>query len=71
MRSLIQYLSIFSDGGPGVAIATVVSICVSALLLFYWLFLKKNTFLSFPFREFHFNKSIMKDILAVGFPASL
>ena len=61
----------FGWGVPGAAIATVVSICVSALLLFYWLFLKKNTFLSFPFRGFHFNISIMKDILAVGFPASL
>jgi putative MATE family efflux protein len=65
------FIYIFGWGVPGAAIATVVSICVFALLLFYWLFLKKNTFLSFPFREFHFNKSIMKDILAVGFPASL
>jgi putative MATE family efflux protein len=65
------FIYIFGWGVPGAAIATVVSISVSALLLFYWLFLKKNTFLSFPFRGFHFNKSIMKDILAVGFPASL
>jgi putative MATE family efflux protein len=65
------FIYVFGWGVPGAAIATVVSICVSALLLFYWLFLKKNTFLSFHFRGFHFNKSIMKDILAVGFPASL
>ena len=65
------FIYVFGWGVPGAAIATVVSICVSALLLFYWLFLKKNTFLSFPFQGFHFNKSIIKDILAVGFPASL
>jgi MATE family, multidrug efflux pump len=65
------FIYIFGWGVPGAAIATVVSICVSGLLLFYWLFLKKNTFLSFPFRTFHFNKSIIKDILAVGFPATL
>jgi putative MATE family efflux protein len=65
------FIYVFGWGVPGAAIATVVSMCVSALLLFYWLFLKKNTFLSFPFRGFHFNKSIIKDILAVGFPASL
>lgn len=61
----------FGWGVPGAAIASVVSICVSASLLFYWLFLKKNTFLSFPFRGFHFDKQVIKDILAVGFPASL
>ena len=65
------FIYIFGWGVPGAAIATVVSICISGLLLFYWLFLKKNTFLSFPFRTFHFNKSIIKDILAVGFPATL
>ena len=65
------FIYVFGWGVPGAAIATVVSICVSALLLLYWLFLKKNTFLSFPFQGFRFNKSIIKDILAVGFPASL
>ena len=65
------FIYIFGWGVPGAAIATVVSICVSGLLLFYWLFLKKNTFLSFPFHEFHFNKNIIKDIFSVGFPATL
>lgn len=65
------FIYIFRWGVPGAAMATVVSICVSGILLFYWLFLKKNTFLSFPFRAFHFNKSIIKDIFAVGFPATL
>ena len=65
------FIYVFNWGVPGAALATVVSMSVSAVLLFYWLFLKKNTFLSFPFRGFHFDKSIMKDILAVGFPASL
>jgi putative MATE family efflux protein len=65
------FIYVFGWGVPGAAIASVVSICISAVLLFYWLFLKKNTFLSFPFRGFHFDKSVIKDILAVGFPASL
>jgi putative MATE family efflux protein len=65
------FIYVFGWGVPGAAIASVVSICVSASLLFYWLFLKKNTFLSFPFRRFHFDKRVTKDILAVGFPASL
>jgi putative MATE family efflux protein len=65
------FIYVFGWGVPGAAIASVVSMCVSAVLLFYWLFLKKNTFLSFHFRGFHFDKTIIKDILAVGFPASL
>ena len=65
------FIYVFGWGVPGAAIASVVSMCISASLLFYWLFFKKNTFLSFPFRRFHFDKHIIKDILAVGFPASL
>jgi putative MATE family efflux protein len=65
------FIYVFGWGVPGAAIASVVSICVSASLLFYWLFFKKNTFLSFSFRGFHFDRGVIKDILAVGFPASL
>lgn len=65
------FIYVFGWGVPGAAIASVVSMCVSASLLFYWLFLKKNTFLSFHFKGFHFDKQVIKDILAVGFPASL
>jgi putative MATE family efflux protein len=65
------FIYVFGWGVPGAAIASVISMCVSASLLFYWLFFKKNTFLSFPFRGFHFDKHVIKDILAVGFPASL
>jgi len=65
------FIYVFGWGVAGAAIASVVSISVSAVLLFYWLFLKKNTFLTFHFRGFHFDKSITKDILAVGLPASL
>jgi len=65
------FIYVFGWGVPGAAIASVVSMCVSASLLFYWLFLKKNTYLSFPFRGFHFDKQVITDILSVGFPASL
>jgi putative MATE family efflux protein len=58
-------------GVPGAAWASVVSMSVSGLLLFYWLFLKRNTYVAFRFRDFHFDTSIMKDILLVGLPASV
>jgi Na+-driven multidrug efflux pump len=44
---------------------------VSALLLFYWLFLKRDTYVTFGFHGFHFQRAIIKDILLVGLPASV
>ena len=65
------FIYIIGWGVPGAAWASVLSMSVSASLLFYWLFLKKDTYVSFHFRGFSFDKSIIKDILAVGLPASV
>ena len=65
------FIYTFDLGVAGAAWATLLSMSVSSLLLFYWLFLKKNTYLSFHFRGFHFNKSVIKDIFKVSFPASV
>jgi len=65
------FIYILGLGVPGAAWASVVSMSVSALLLFYWLFLKQDTYVAFSFRDFQFNRSIMKDILLVGLPASV
>lgn len=58
-------------GVPGAAWASVISMSVSALLLFYWLFLKRDTYVTFGFHGFHFQRAIIKDILLVGLPASV
>jgi putative MATE family efflux protein len=58
-------------GVPGAAWATLVSLSISSAIMFNWLFLKKNTYVSFPFRGFKFDKSIIVDILRVGWPASV
>ena len=65
------FIYTFNLGVPGAAWATLLSMSVTSILLFYWLFIKKNTYLTFHFRGFHFKKSIIKDILWVGFPASV
>jgi len=65
------FIYTFDLGVAGAAWATLLSMSVSSLLLFYWLFLKKNTYISLHFRGFHFNKSAIKDIFKVGFPASV
>ncbi len=58
-------------GINGAAWATLVSMFITSLLAFYWLFIKKNTFISFHFRVLKFNGKIIKEILRVGIPASL
>lgn len=57
-------------GVPGAAYATVLSFSVSSLLLFYWLFIKKDTYVSFRLKCFKFKVRILKDIFKVGLPAS-
>ena len=58
-------------GVAGAAWATLISIGISSLLLFNWLFLKKDTFVDFHFRGFRFDRGITKDIFTVGLPASV
>ncbi len=57
-------------GIAGAAWATVISMAVVSLILFYWLFLKNNIYLSFDFKNFKFSKELTKDIFKVGLPAS-
>ena len=58
-------------GVTGAAYATILSMFLSSLILIYWLFFRKNTYVDFNFTNFKFNKDIIKDILKVGLPASV
>ncbi len=58
-------------GVSGAAWATLISLSVSAALLFYWLFLKKDTYVDFKFRGFKHDREVTKDIFKVGLPASV
>ena len=58
-------------GVTGAAIATVLSMFITTLILIYWLFFRKDTYVSFNFKNFKFNKEIIKDIFRVGLPASV
>lgn len=58
-------------GVVGAAWATLVAMSTTSAILFYWLFLKKNTFARFRFRGFRFDREILRDITRVGLPASV
>jgi len=57
-------------GVAGAAWATILSLFVTSLMLFNWLFLKKDSYVSFVFRGFRFKREIVTDIFKVGLPAS-
>ena len=58
-------------GVPGAAWATVISLIISSMIMFYWLFIKKDTFVTFNFRKFKFKRLILKDIFSIAIPASV
>ena len=64
------FIYTFGLGVAGAAWATILSLFITSLLLFNWLFLKKDSYVSFSFRKFRFNREIVRDILRVGLPAS-
>ncbi|PAV11945.1 MATE family efflux transporter [Methanosarcina spelaei] len=57
-------------GIAGAAWATVLSIGVSCVMMANWLFFKKDTYVAFNFKDFRFEKSIIKEIFSVALPAS-
>jgi putative MATE family efflux protein len=57
-------------GISGAAIATVLSSSVSCITIFYWILIKRDTYLSFKLKNFKFNMGIIKDILLVAIPAT-
>ena len=64
------FIYTFKMGIVGAAWATLVSICVTAVLLIFWLFVKKDTYVEIKVLQFKFNWSITKEILRVGVPSS-
>ncbi|MBO6104645.1 MAG: MATE family efflux transporter, partial [Methanobrevibacter sp.] len=58
-------------GISGAALATGLAPILGLMMMLYWIFIKKDTYLSYNKEDFHNDFSIYKDILAVGIPASL
>ena len=58
-------------GIAGAAWATAMGPFISLLLMFYWIFVKKDTYLSYTLKDFTNDIVMYKDILVVGIPASL
>ena len=64
----IYYLNL---GVKGAAIATIISAVFVILILLYWFYIKKDTYLKPIFGNFNLEKDIGLDIVKVGIPASI
>ncbi|UCF71264.1 MAG: MATE family efflux transporter [candidate division WOR-3 bacterium] len=58
-------------GVAGAAWASIISMSVSSSLLFYWVCIRKDTYVSITLKGFSFARSILHDILKVGLPSSI
>jgi putative MATE family efflux protein len=58
-------------GSAGASLATVVSSAISALIIMYWILIKKDTYIDVTLRNFEVDTALMKDILKVGIPSAL
>jgi putative MATE family efflux protein len=58
-------------GVAGAAIATVISIASVMVILAYWIFIRRDTYVHLSFRGFTPQTRIFRAILGVGLPASL
>ena len=65
------FIYVLNLGVKGAAVATLISLLLLNLILFYWFYIKKDTYLKPFLSNYKFNKGITIDILKVGLPASL
>ncbi len=56
-------------GVVGAAWATLISLMVTCVLLLYWMFIKRDTYVNIRLREFSYDPAITRDIFKVGVPA--
>lgn len=65
------FIYTFNLGVKGAAIATLISAIFVILILIYWFYIKKDTFLKPNLINFDYQRDILKDIVKVGIPASI
>jgi len=65
------FIYVLDLGVKGAAWATLISLVISTSFLFYWLFIKRDTFVTIRFKRFRFKLKIIKDILRVGIPSTI
>ena len=65
------FIYVLNLGSAGASLATIVSSIGSAIVIMYWILVKKDTYVDVSFKGFKFESDVAKDILKVGIPSSL
>lgn len=65
------FIYVIGWGAAGASISTIVSALISAVVILYWILVKKDTYVDIHFKDFKFSNKITKNILEVGIPSSL
>lgn len=65
------FIYVLNLGSAGASLATIVSSFGAALVIMYWILIKKDTYVDVTFKGFKFEPEIAGDILKVGIPSSL
>ncbi|ABR55069.1 MATE efflux family protein [Methanococcus vannielii SB] len=65
------FIYVLDMGIVGAAIATLISMLVTSFLFIYWVFIKKDTYVSISLKDFKFDLKIVKEIFSIGIPASV
>ena len=62
---------VLNFGSAGASLATILSSLSSAIVIMYWILIKKDTYVDVNLKNFKFESKIANDILKVGVPSSL
>ncbi|ALT67959.1 MATE family efflux transporter [Methanobrevibacter millerae] len=65
------FIYVLNLGSAGASLATIMSSIGSAIVIMYWILIKKDTYVDVTFKGFKFESHIARDILKVGIPSSL
>ena len=65
------FIYTFGMGSAGASLATVVSSAIAAIIILYWILIKKDTYVDVTLKNFKFDSKLSKDILKVGIPSAL
>jgi putative MATE family efflux protein len=65
------FIYVLDLGVAGAAWATLLSMATAALLIYYWIFVNRDTYVDITWRDFHPSRSLTREILNVGIPSSV
>ena len=64
------FIYVLGLGLRGAAYATLVSSSVAIVIIFYWIIIKKDTYLNITIMDFNWNLGIIKKIISVAIPST-